>query len=437
MGVSDFADWWDAQMRETEEILGEWVVENPQWWAIGGATAVQTSMVLGQGLVDVLRLGQCAAQGGVSGYGKDALRLLVVAGPLAKAGGMLSRAVTPLMRSGNLRLAVQVNGVTGPCTFQAVNNALSVTRRQNLLLTVADMAKAVGKPLSTVAKSGNAYQIASFVDELIPAIRAIGARVREVKGLKEIDDVVRLARRETGPVIFAFSTTVKNAAGATTEILHSVIAFRTPGGAVRFADYGGKFVDTLDHLIVNLGRGAPISKVRLLQDGVSAAVVDGALFTGEWASKLAKGAVLVLEGLVAIETHENGVEIAIPVSKAAVREKALEQSAASSPSVSVPPEGVLQGSFELYRQRKRGGAASKLPSNATAAGKHVAPQADWLTGVQFRLNALGFGSGRVDGIMGPVTSAAVRRFQRAHPQLVEDSIPGPKTQAALVEACGY
>ena len=437
MGVSDFADWWDSQMRVTEELLGEWVVENPQWWAIGGATAAQTSMVLGQGFVDVLRLGQGVAQGGVAGYGKDALRLLVVAGPLAKAGGMLSRTVTPLMRSGNLRLAVQVNGVTGPCTFQAVNNALSVTRRQNLFLTVADMAKSVGKKLSAVSKSGSAYKIAAFVDELIPAIRAIGARVREVRGLKEIDDVIRLASRETGPVIFAFSTTVKNAAGVTTEILHSVIAFRTPGGAVRFADYGGKFVNTLDDLIVNLGRGAPISKVKLLQDGVSAAVVDGALFTGEWASKLAKGAVLVLEGLVAIETRENGVEFAVPVSKAAVREKAQEQSSASSPTASMPPDGVLKGSFELYKQRKRGAAAINLPSKAAAAGKPVAPRPEFLTGVQFRLNALGFGSGRVDGIIGPVTRGAVRRFQRYHPKLKEDGIPGPKTQAALVEACGY
>ena len=102
----------------------------------------------------------------------------------------------------------------------------------------------------------------------------------------------------------------------------------------------------------------------------------------------------------------------------------------------MPPEGVLQGSFELYRQRKRVGAASKLPSNATAAGKHVAPQSDWLTGVQFRLDVLGCGSGRVDGIMGPVTRAAVRRFQRAQPQPAKDCTAGPKTRAALVEACG-
>ena len=164
MALSDLADWWDRQKRESEKALEEWVVDNPHWWAIGAATAVQTSMDLGQEIVDVLRLGEGAAEGGFSGYGKDALRLLVVLGPLARAGGTLSRFLTPLARSGNLRFAVQVKGVTGPCTFQAVNNALAVTRRQNLFLTVADMAKATGKSLSTVSKSGSSYKIAAFVD---------------------------------------------------------------------------------------------------------------------------------------------------------------------------------------------------------------------------------------------------------------------------------
>ena len=69
MQVSDFAasrlaDWWDEQKTETEQILTEWVQDNPQWWAVGIATAVQTSMDLGSGMVDVLRFGEGAAEGG-------------------------------------------------------------------------------------------------------------------------------------------------------------------------------------------------------------------------------------------------------------------------------------------------------------------------------------------------------------------------------------
>jgi hypothetical protein len=52
------------------------------------------------------------------------------------------------------------------------------------------------------------------------------------------------------------------------------------------------------------------------------------------------------------------------------------------------------------------------------------------TGVQARLNNLGFDCGAVDGIVGPETEAAVRAFQEEH-SLKVDGIPGPKTQAKL------
>ena len=53
-----------------------------------------------------------------------------------------------------------------------------------------------------------------------------------------------------------------------------------------------------------------------------------------------------------------------------------------------------------------------------------------LTGVQARLNNLGYDCGPIDGVFGPRTQAAVRAFQKDY-QLDVDGIPGPKTQAAL------
>lgn len=432
MSFSDWADWWDRQKRETEQILEDWVIDNPQWWTIGAATAIQTSADLGQGFVDVLRLGEGVAEGTARGVGKDALRLLVVLGPLARAGAMTSRALIPLARAGNLKVAVQVNGVTGPCTFQAVNNALAVTRGKSLFVTIDDMAKALGLSLNTVGKVASNYKMAAWIDDLIPAIKQFGARVKSVTGLKTIDQVVHLAKRETGPVIFAFEAMVKNAAGATTKIVHSVIAYRTPTGTVRFADYGGKFVNTVDDLIRNLGYGSPVGNATLYQSSVSAAVVDGAWLTGTWASEIAKGAFLVLEGLAAIETP-NGVEFGVPVNKAA----AVSNPKGDNATANLQPVAVMKGSFEIYKQRRRGVAKLALPAEATVAGSAVAPKAEFLTGVQFRLNALGFASGPVDGIMGPLTRGATMRFQRANPPLRVDGIPGPRTQAALVSACGY
>lgn len=57
------------------------------------------------------------------------------------------------------------------------------------------------------------------------------------------------------------------------------------------------------------------------------------------------------------------------------------------------------------------------------------------TGIQARLNNLGFHSGPVDGIRGPITTAAVKRFQAKH-KLVVDGIPGPITQGKLREMHG-
>lgn len=51
-------------------------------------------------------------------------------------------------------------------------------------------------------------------------------------------------------------------------------------------------------------------------------------------------------------------------------------------------------------------------------------------GIQARLNNLFYECGEVDGIVGPKTRAAIRRFQEDH-GLEVDGIAGPKTQAEL------
>lgn len=65
---------------------------------------------------------------------------------------------------------------------------------------------------------------------------------------------------------------------------------------------------------------------------------------------------------------------------------------------------------------------------------HLDP-AHWMTGIQARLNNLGYNSGPVDGIRGPITTAAVKEFQKKH-HLAVDGIPGPITQAKLKEVYG-
>ncbi len=53
----------------------------------------------------------------------------------------------------------------------------------------------------------------------------------------------------------------------------------------------------------------------------------------------------------------------------------------------------MKGSFEVYKQRRKDVAKSVMPREAKIAGSEAAPRAQYLTGVQFRLNAPGFASG--------------------------------------------
>lgn len=57
---------------------------------------------------------------------------------------------------------------------------------------------------------------------------------------------------------------------------------------------------------------------------------------------------------------------------------------------------------------------------------------DSITGIQQRLNNLGFAAGPADGVLGPATRAAVMRFQRHH-GLPETGTPDDATRAKLLE----
>ena len=54
-----------------------------------------------------------------------------------------------------------------------------------------------------------------------------------------------------------------------------------------------------------------------------------------------------------------------------------------------------------------------------------------ISGIQARLDNLGFYPGPIDGILGTKTAAAIKRFQEKHPPLKVDGVCGPKTLARI------
>lgn len=422
MALSDYADWWDKQHKESQRYLEEWVQENPQWWAIGLATAMATAMELGAGTVDALRFGEGIAEGGVKGVGKDAIRLLVILGPLGRVGGALSR----VGHTQAIRLAKMTTGVTGPCTFTAVNNALTATRGlgANFFLTARDAARALGRSLSSVGTLGGKYKLAAWIDDLVPFLIRQGVRLKNLGIPKTLQDIEKAAQANDGAVIFAIEWT--DLAGKIHR--HSMIAFRTLGG-VKFADYGGKFMRSLVDLGTRGGIWQAKNGYHVISAGQkgSAVLIEGLEVTGSverYALDVFKGGMLLLEGVHAIETVE-GVDLAFPVTSTAAIEQGLHE------------EEVVKASFEAFKERKSGRPIMRLPPLRIKGRRNGLPDASLLTGVQYRLNALGFGAGPVDGLFGPRTKRAVMAFQKNYPPLKCDCIPGPITQKKLVEVCGF
>jgi peptidoglycan hydrolase-like protein with peptidoglycan-binding domain len=86
--------------------------------------------------------------------------------------------------------------------------------------------------------------------------------------------------------------------------------------------------------------------------------------------------------------------------------------------------------------------ADRPEGNTANLSRKLAP-IDTTIGIQRRLNQAGFKSGKEDGVYGPITTGAVRRFQAfckanaggPDPRIIDagpvDGIAGPLTRAAL------
>lgn len=108
-----------------------------------------------------------------------------------------------------------------------------------------------------------------------------------------------------------------------------------------------------------------------------------------------------------------------------------------------PYKGKTDGSGILEKSVPIGAEYGKLKINGATlklAIAHLNPIDDTddlgVTGIQMRLKNLGYDTGPIDGIQGPITTAAIKAFQADNPPLAVDGICGPKTTAKLIERHG-
>ena len=210
--------------------------------------------------VDVLRIGDGVKEGGW-GYGKDALRLLVIVGPALRG-----------VRFGAALFAVEVGG--DRCAWVAGTQALRLTGVKHFA-RVADLAKAVGV---TVDETGPAN-----LPKMLTVLKApgIAADAQMVGNISSFEDIAKVAQNNPNSVIM-FGVRWQKASGET--IGHALLATRGPGGAIRIIDRSGRVVSALAELepapgvggYSGIGGAGFVNQVILIKNAVTVDLLNNA-----------------------------------------------------------------------------------------------------------------------------------------------------------------
>ncbi|EHR71796.1 RHS repeat-associated core domain protein [Burkholderiales bacterium JOSHI_001] len=143
------ANTWDRSRAQSEQILNQLVQDHPNTGTVLFATLMHTSMELGSGMVDTLRVGTAVAERGLAGLGQDALRLLglpFAGGQVAKMGvGAIKSAATAVKPA--LSAAAQVVNRSSSLPQQAVKAITECPLAQKAAALAAKAKAALGKDI--------------------------------------------------------------------------------------------------------------------------------------------------------------------------------------------------------------------------------------------------------------------------------------------------
>jgi hypothetical protein len=255
------ADWFDKTRHDNERFIDSqlqpWVAttlyEDHSWYRnVGVWTAAGTLYALNKftttvaaGFVDVLRLGDGVEEGGW-GYGKDALRLLMVVGPALRGARYVIAGVQELdvgqaalnqLRAAGASFedALRLVPWAGNCGWVAATRLLRLTGN-SALAELSDVARASGLD---VTETGGLRS----VTDLDAPLRFLGAptRTATIKGMEGLTDLVN--QNPHGSVMFG----VRWLRNGTTQG-HALIAVRSFFGGLRILDRSGKAYASLAEL---------------------------------------------------------------------------------------------------------------------------------------------------------------------------------------------
>jgi hypothetical protein len=221
--ASDISDYWDKQHHQSTKALNHFIDNNPGLFAVVLSTAVETAMDVGAGTIDALRFGQGAAQGGLKGFGKDALRLMTLAGPLGRGAKIVQTAADARLA----RLIVDVGG--DRCGWISATQALRQTGTK-AFAAVEDLAKSINKTVDELEGSN--------LVERVLLLKQLGARI-QFRSVRSWEDIGNLTKNDGSVTMFnVFGKRMEN--GVLKQVGHAVYAYRNNFGKLRILDRGGR-----------------------------------------------------------------------------------------------------------------------------------------------------------------------------------------------------
>jgi LysM domain len=260
---TEIADGFDRMVHEDEVFLDNWGTEaaakhlrNEGSIELGVAAVVSAGFKLtttvSKGFVDVLRIGDGVKKGGW-GYGEDALRALVVAGPALRGIRMASGLVA----------SVDANASMGNCAWVAAARGSRLTGR--LFASIKDVAKSAGM---TFSETGGVKTLR----ELLFPLRMMGADAQIVApkakvAFSTMEEVFKVAaQRRDGTLMFGIRWLMNGE-----PVGHALIA-RWGAAGVRIIDRSGAVVRTLAELegsYPGIGSATPIGEGLFIANSIT------------------------------------------------------------------------------------------------------------------------------------------------------------------------